>query len=62
MVPGLAFVGETLGDTRVSQGHTSWLTIKARYTAKLGTSNSYVASSLKMLQVIYVSHFLYMHK
>jgi hypothetical protein len=31
--------------------------IKARSTATLGTSNSYVASTLKMFQVIHIPHF-----
>jgi hypothetical protein len=30
-------------------GRTSWPTVKARSTATLGTSDSYVASTLKML-------------
>jgi hypothetical protein len=28
----------------------------------LGTSNNYVAFTLKMFQVVYVPRFLYMHK
>jgi hypothetical protein len=36
--------------------------IEARSTATLGTSNSYVAITLKMFQVVHVSRFLYMHK
>jgi hypothetical protein len=32
-----------------SPEHTSWPTVRARSTATLGTSNSYVASTLKML-------------
>jgi hypothetical protein len=32
-----------------SPGHTSWPTVKARSTATLRTSNSYVASTIKML-------------
>jgi hypothetical protein len=36
--------------------------VKARSTATLGTSNSYVASTLKMFQVVHVPRFLYMHK
>jgi hypothetical protein len=43
-------------------GHTSWPTIKARSTATLGTSNNYVAFTLKMFQVVHVSRFLYTHK
>jgi hypothetical protein len=43
-------------------GHTSWPTIKARSTTTLGTSNSYVAFTLKMFQVVYESRFLYIHK
>jgi hypothetical protein len=42
--------------------YTSWPTIKVRSTATLGTSNSYVAFTLKMFQVVHVSRFLYMHK
>jgi hypothetical protein len=37
-------------------------TIKARSTTTLGTSNSYVASTLKMFQVVHIPHFLYIHK
>jgi hypothetical protein len=40
-----------------SPGHTSWPTIKARSTTTLGTSNSYVAFTLKMFQVVHVSRF-----
>jgi hypothetical protein len=36
--------------------------MKARSTATLGTSNSYVASTLKMFQVVHIPHFLYIHK
>jgi hypothetical protein len=43
-------------------GHTSWPTIKARSTATLGTSNSYVASTLKMFRVVHIPHSLYIHK
>jgi hypothetical protein len=42
--------------------HTSWPTIKARSTATLGTSNSYVASTLKMFQVVHIPRFLYIRK
>jgi transposase InsO family protein len=45
-----------------SPEHTSWPTIKARSTATLGTSNSYVAFTLKMFQVVYVPRFLYINK
>jgi hypothetical protein len=45
-----------------SPEHTSWPTIKARSTATLGTSNSYVASTHKIFQVIHVPRFLYIHK
>jgi hypothetical protein len=46
----------------LSPGHTSWPTIKARSTATLGTSNNYVAFTLKVLQVVHVSRSLYMYK
>jgi hypothetical protein len=42
--------------------NTSWPTIKARSTATHGTSNSYVASTLKMFQVVHIPRFLYLHK
>jgi hypothetical protein len=45
-----------------SPEHTSWPTIEARSTTTLGTSNSYVASTLKMFQVVHIPCFLYMHK
>jgi hypothetical protein len=45
-----------------SPGHTSWPMIKARSTTMLGTSNNYVASTLKMFQVVHVSRFLSMYK
>jgi hypothetical protein len=40
-----------------SPEHTSWTTIKARSTTTLGTSNSYVASTLKMFQVVHIPRF-----
>jgi hypothetical protein len=43
-------------------GHTSWPTIGAKSIATLGTSNNYVASTLKMFQVVHVSRFLYVYK
>jgi hypothetical protein len=36
--------------------------IKARSTTTLGTSNRYVAFTLKMFQVVYVPRFLYINK
>jgi transposase InsO family protein len=36
-----------------------WPTVKVRSTATLGTSNSYVASTLKMIQVVHIPHFFF---
>jgi hypothetical protein len=40
-------------------GTTSWPTVKARSTATLGTSNSYVASTLKMFSSRSYTSFTY---
>jgi hypothetical protein len=40
-------------------GTYSWPTIKARSTATLGTSNNYIAFTLKMFQVVHIPSSLY---